>query len=556
MGYTALYRKWRSKTFDEVKGQEPITESFKNQIRTGRIGHAYLFCGTRGTGKTSIAKILARAVNCESPVNGNPCNQCGSCKAILEESSMNVIEMDAASNNGVDDIRQIREQVQYPPAEGRYKVYIIDEVHMLSTQAFNAFLKTLEEPPDYVIFALATTEPNKLPVTILSRCQRYDFKRISTEVIADRLREIADFEKIDISDDALMYIARVGDGSMRDSVSLLDQCSSYLFSRRIEYEDALDVLGALDAKVYSDMVRALASRDMKKALTLVGDMVNQGKELGQFVSDFMAYVRNILMAKTVRDLKGIVDMSREDIERLSADQEKLSMDELLRYIRMLSELSNQLRYSSQKRVLIETMLVKLAYPETDVSEEGILSRISALERNANAHGSLSYDGIGNETLAALKQLIASKENGNGAKSMESPVALGENDQRKQHEPVRLPKGQYEDYQRLREQWQDIIAEMDGGLLRASLGNTFVYPDKDKGGMIIATGSRATYTTLSEPDKLAILQNFVSDRFQKEISFSIKYTEDGNEREYSYIADEDLSKINFPVETAEEPPDFI
>lgn len=194
MGYTALYRKWRSKTFDEIKGQDPIIESFKNQVKTGRIGHAYLFSGTRGTGKTSVAKILARAVNCEHPVDGNPCNECKSCRAILNESSMDVMELDAASNNSVEDIRQIKDQVQYPPVNGKYKVFIIDEVHMLSTAAFNAFLKTLEEPPEYVIFILATTEPNKIPVTILSRCQKYDFKRISTEVIAGRLREIADAE--------------------------------------------------------------------------------------------------------------------------------------------------------------------------------------------------------------------------------------------------------------------------------------------------------------------------------------------------------------------------
>jgi DNA polymerase-3 subunit gamma/tau len=217
MSYTALYRKWRPKTFEEVKGQDAICTTLKNQIKSGRIGHAYLFCGTRGTGKTSVAKILARAVNCEHPEDGNPCNECATCSAIMKESSMNVVEIDAASNNGVDNIREIREQVQYPPTEGKYRVFIIDEVHMLSTGAFNALLKTLEEPPEYVIFILATTEANKIPVTVLSRCQRYDFKRISVETITDRLKELTGAEKIEIEEKALTYIAKCADGAMRDA---------------------------------------------------------------------------------------------------------------------------------------------------------------------------------------------------------------------------------------------------------------------------------------------------------------------------------------------------
>lgn len=226
MSYTALYRKWRPTAFDEVKGQDHIVTTLRNQMLSGRIGHAYLFCGTRGTGKTSIAKIFARAVNCEHPINGSPCNQCPSCRSILENSSMNVVEIDAASNNGVENIREIREQVQYPPTDGKYRVYIIDEVHMLSIGAFNALLKTLEEPPSYVIFILATTEVHKIPITILSRCQRYDFKRISLDTIAGRLKELTDAEQIEIEDKALRYVAKAADGSMRDALSLLDQCAA------------------------------------------------------------------------------------------------------------------------------------------------------------------------------------------------------------------------------------------------------------------------------------------------------------------------------------------
>ena len=248
MGYTALYRKWRPSTFDEVRGQDHIVTTLKNQIASGRIGHAYLFCGTRGTGKTSIAKIFARAVNCENPHNGNPCGECAACRAIATGASMNVVEIDAASNNGVDNIRQIRDEVEYSPADGKYRVYIIDEVHMLSTGAFNALLKTLEEPPSYVIFILATTEAHKIPITVLSRCQRYDFRRIDGETITGHLRQMADAEGIDVEDQALRYVAKKGDGSLRDSISLFDQCVAFYYGEKLTFERVLDVLGAVKGK--------------------------------------------------------------------------------------------------------------------------------------------------------------------------------------------------------------------------------------------------------------------------------------------------------------------
>ena len=269
MSYTALYRKFRPSTFDQVKGQDHIVQTLKNQINANRIGHAYLFCGTRGTGKTSVAKIFAKAVNCEHPVDGSPCNECETCRGITNGSAMNVIEIDAASNNGVDNIRQIRDEIQYSPSSGKYTVYIIDEVHMLSIGAFNALLKTLEEPPAYVIFILATTEPHKIPITILSRCQRYDFKRISIDTIAARLSELMEKESIEVEDKAIRYVAKAADGSMRDALSLLDQCIAFYLGQKLTYDNVLDVLGAVDNEIFSRLTRSVIDSDVKKSLIIL-----------------------------------------------------------------------------------------------------------------------------------------------------------------------------------------------------------------------------------------------------------------------------------------------
>mgnify|MGYP002299473238 FL=1 len=304
MAYQALYRKWRPLEFEDVKGQEHIVTTLKNQIRADRIGHAYLFCGTRGTGKTTVAKIFAKAVNCEHPVDGSPCGECPTCKAIAEGRSMNVIEIDAASNNGVDNIREIRDEVQYSPTEGRYKVYIIDEVHMLSIGAFNALLKTLEEPPAYVIFILATTEAHKIPVTILSRCQRYDFHRISIETIAGRLSQLMEAEHINVEEKAIRYVAKAADGSMRDALSLLDQCIAFYLGQDLKYENVLEVLGAVDTAVFAEMLSYILKADTYACMQLLEQIIMQGRDLGQFVSDFVWYLRNLLLVKTTDDEGG------------------------------------------------------------------------------------------------------------------------------------------------------------------------------------------------------------------------------------------------------------
>ena len=334
MSYTALYRKFRPSTFDQVKGQDHIVQTLKNQINANRIGHAYLFCGTRGTGKTSVAKIFAKAVNCEHPVDGSPCNECETCRGITNGSAMNVIEIDAASNNGVDNIRQIRDEIQYSPSSGKYTVYIIDEVHMLSIGAFNALLKTLEEPPAYVIFILATTEPHKIPITILSRCQRYDFKRISIDTIAARLSELMEKESIEVEDKAIRYVAKAADGSMRDALSLLDQCIAFYLGQKLTYDNVLDVLGAVDNEIFSRLTRSVIDSDVTTSLNILDEIIMQGRELGQFVNDFIWYLRNLMLIKTSDDdeIMEVIDASAERIEALKEEAQMVNVDVIMRYI--------------------------------------------------------------------------------------------------------------------------------------------------------------------------------------------------------------------------------
>lgn len=380
MSYTALYRKFRPDNFADVKGQDHIVTTLTNQINANRIGHAYLFCGTRGTGKTTVAKILAKAVNCQHPVNGSPCNECEMCRAIQAGTSMNVIEIDAASNNGVDNIREIREEVTYRPTEGNYKVYIIDEVHMLSTGAFNALLKTLEEPPSYVIFILATTEAHKIPITILSRCQRYDFHRITIDTIAARLEELLKAEGVEAEEKAIRYVAKAGDGSMRDALSLLDQCIAFYLGQTLTYDKVLEVLGAVDTEVFSQLLRQVLKGNVTGAIRILEDLVVGGRELSQFVGDFTWYMRNLLLVKTSENPEDAIDVSSENLKLLKEESEMTDVETLMRYIRVFSDLSNQIRFATQKRVLVEIALIKLCRPAMETNLDSVLDRIRVLEQ--------------------------------------------------------------------------------------------------------------------------------------------------------------------------------
>lgn len=433
MSYTALYRKFRPARFEDVKGQDHIVTTLENQIKSDRIGHAYLFCGTRGTGKTSVAKLFAKAINCENPDGINPCMECASCRAIQSGASMNVIETDAASNNGVDNIRQIIEEVQYPPTEGKKKVYIIDEVHMLSIGAFNALLKTLEEPPSYVLFILATTEVHKLPITIRSRCQRYDFKRIGVNDISGRIRELMAVEGLEAEDEAVRYVARAADGSMRDALSLLDQCVAFNFGKKLTYEMVLEVLGAVDNSVFSNMLRAIMAQSVTDAISLLEESIMEGRELTQYVTDFTWYLRNLLLAKVSGPGVELGDMSPESLKKLREEADYLEAEQIMYFVRVFSELTNQIRYANNKRVLIEIAIIKLCCPQMDKGADAIMPRILNIEEK-------------------LEKGVFVEGGETSRTSVPAPEV----------KPAELPKSVPEDVKAVVQNWRKILTELSPG----------------------------------------------------------------------------------------------
>lgn len=523
MSYTALYRKWRPTSFEEVRGQNHIVKTLKNQINSGRIGHAYLFCGTRGTGKTSIAKIFARAVNCEHPVDGSPCGECSMCRQIAEGASLNVVEIDAASNNGVENIRDIREQVQYPPTDGRYRVYIIDEVHMLSIGAFNALLKTLEEPPSYVIFILATTEVHKIPITILSRCQRYDFKRISIDTIAGRLAELTQAEQIDVDDRALRYVARAADGSMRDALSLLDQCVAFHFGEKLTYDNVLEVLGAVDNRVFSKLFQAVLASDTKACIREIEEMIIQGRDLSQLVNDFVWYMRNLLIAKTTDEPGDMLDMSEENLAVLKEEATGVDTETLMRYIRIFSELSGQLRYASQKRILVEIAFIKLTTPSMEQNLDSILQRITLLEQKMQE----MPDNL--QKLASLAPAA-----GQAASSKTAVVETPP-----EPKTVSLPPAQYEDLMLMRKEWGRIasLSQLVGSI-RLSLPKTSVEP-AGEGCLCIVCTDENTFGIINREPELKNLQEVVQEKYKKTLQFKVRLESSAVPQRTVYVSDEDL-----------------
>ena len=513
MGYTALYRKFRPDTFSDVKGQDAIVQTLKNQINADRIGHAYLFCGTRGTGKTTVAKILAKAVNCEHPVDGNPCNECATCKAISSGSSMNVIEIDAASNNGVDNIREIREETAYSPTEGKYKVYIIDEVHMLSIGAFNALLKTLEEPPSYVIFILATTEAHKIPITILSRCQRYDFKRISILTIADRLSQLMKEEQVDVEEKAIRYIARKADGSMRDALSLMDQCIAFYLGKKLTYDNVLDVLGAVDTEIFSKMLRLILENKVTELLKMLEELVMQGRELGQFVTDFTWYMRNLLLLKASDDLEDVLDVSTDNLKLLQEEAGMMREDTLIRYIRIFSELSGQIKYESSKRIAIEVALIKLCRPEMEQDETSLLDRIRRLEQ-------MLQNGV---------VYTEKRENSGGMNSIPS---FSQNEEEsvvpENHAQIPEINAAPEDLKQVVARWRNIVNATSGRLKSVLVSARVQYnASGEDNRLYIVFQDFLGERYVNDPSTRELLEKVIADQIGKKVEVKMMLQQDAN-----------------------------
>ncbi|MCR4793399.1 MAG: DNA polymerase III subunit gamma/tau [Lachnospiraceae bacterium] len=532
MSYTALYRKFRPSDLSQVKGQDHIVTTLRNQLAGSMVGHAYLFTGTRGTGKTSIAKILARAVNCENPTENGPCGECAMCRAIADGSSLNVYEIDAASNTGVDNVRMIIDEVAYRPTLGKYKVYIIDEVHMLSESAFNALLKTLEEPPEWTLFILATTEVHKVPATILSRCQRYDFKRIGIETIVERMQELLTAEGREADERALRYIARKADGSMRDALSLLDQAIAFQSQGTLSYDKTLEVLGAVDTEVFSRLYRSILNRDTLQCVKIIDDMTMQGKELTQFVTDFVWYLRNIMLMIASADAASMIDMSSDNLAKLKEDAAASELDTVIRHIRVFSDLINQIRYANQKRVYVEIAFIRCCEPRMAIKDpESLTDRVASLEKRLE-EGNFNYAPSGQNRTDSQEPVIRS-------------------DVKLQDAPKAVP----DDVRQLMENWPRVLNDCgsDTIILKTCKpvlgddGKLVLYCPKDDMVSRILNND-APHATISE-----IFENHLG----KKVEFTIQDTD--NEELFDALYDlRNMIKpgaMNVPIETEEDTEDF-
>lgn len=421
MAYTALYRKFRPLTFDDMVGQEHNTKTLRNQIISGRVGHAYLFNGVRGTGKTTTAKIMARAINCLNPQNGNPCNECEICKEILDGSLTDVVEMDAASNNSVDDIRVIREEVNFLPTKAKYRVYIIDEVHMLSSGAFNALLKTLEEPPEHVKFILATTEPQKLPTTILSRCQRFDYKKISNPDVIKRLKVICKESNINITEDALNLIAVLSEGAMRDAISILERCSQEE-TEQIEISQVKNLVGLPSVEIISKLVSSIFDNDEIEALNQVQAVIDDGKDLYNFVWEIIKYLKDVLLFKAT----GKLDLySSEELDVIKQISEKASKEKILNIIYLFSDLEKDIKWSSQKTIMLQAGIIKASSRGSNNGVEDLEKRINELEEKL-ASGNFEVASSNNNVVKTNSASIQSQSIPSPNNRTEEPVATSTN----------------------------------------------------------------------------------------------------------------------------------
>lgn len=526
MAYQSLYRKYRPRRFSDVVGQDAIVRTLGNQVKTGRLAHAYLFTGTRGTGKTTVARILARAMNCENvQADGSPCCECDMCRGIEDGSLMNVIEIDGASNNGVENVRTIIDEISYRPQSGNKKIYIIDEVHMLAAgqgAAFNALLKTLEEPPEYAVFILATTEVGKVPITIHSRCQRYDFHRMPLDTLVSRMQTVLSGEDHKVEEKALSFIARQADGSMRDALSLLDQCLAFSFDSDLTYDRTLEILGAVDTSVFSAMMEMVAAEDLKGAIKLLDDIVMKGREIQAFVTDLIGYMRNLLLisadGSTGADIADVLGVSSEGYAQMKQVAAKFEPETIMRFIRIFSELSSEIRYSVQKKTLTEIAVVRLMHPEMQDDAASFRQRLAILERK--------IDRIEREGVKTAAVRTADTEAAAPVKKAPLPEAL----------PA--------DVQMVCDNWGRIIKDAKD-MIRGILAEARPSVDGEKLVIVCKDEISAGSLRANEGDVSAILER----ETRKQISFDIYGPGKGEDPETRYPDLE--SKINFDIEIKEQ-----
>lgn len=553
MGYTALYRKFRPTTFSEMVGQDHITRTLRNQIIANRVGHAYLFNGGRGTGKTSSAKILARAINCLNPKDGEPCNECEICKAALNGSLTDIVEMDAASNNSVEDIRSIREEVNFLPTKAKYRVYIIDEVHMLSTGAFNALLKTLEEPPEHVKFILATTEPQKLPATILSRCQRFDFKRISNEDIIKRLKIVCNESKIEISEGALNIIAVLSEGAMRDALSILERCIQD-GENKIDENKIKDLVGIPKLSYVNSIISAILEYDLDEVVKSTNQILNEGKDLDNFLWEMIKYVKDILVYKSCKNLELY---TQDEILIINNLANKYSNERLIELIYELSELQNNMKWSTQKSILFQAGMIKLCYKKSQTVDENLEQRVEKIEnylrsnnienRNINNNSYNSYNNYStgpmqnNINNTVKNTVIESKSN------LENKNIVSSNSNIEKNAKNPGNKASYSG--KIEEAWPKIVRDLKQNgkiVLYTNLMQTKAIEVNDMTvGIQFPNGLSAFgKTVLEKQENIREISNLVSMACGKEMQ--IKYIEGTNAKANSSMSVEDNIK-NFANE---------